>query len=380
MGALLVHYKYLLSIAGNNKKAWMRWSAPRSIYDGLLHLGTRSSIMPALHIDTACIVDLRGIRYFIEIADLGSITRAADRLGIAQPALSRHLRGMEEELGIQLLVRLPRGVQLTDGGRQFLDHSRQLVREFSRLKNEVRARKELPRGRLVLGMTPTVGTLLLPATVESMRRQHPDVVLKIVEGSSVTLYDALLTGHVDIAVLTNPPASRALAVTPLVSEPIVVLAVLQPRGTHRFFTLAELAKTPTMVTPAIRTIVERQLNRLGVRLNVDVEMDSVAAIRQLVLRGVGVTVMPVSTFHEDIRDGRMAVYPIADANIHRVLSVGVPADRRRSAAFDVVTSIVTEETNRLLDLGTFDVSAASTRREGRSRPTRRPVTRRRQPA
>jgi LysR family nitrogen assimilation transcriptional regulator len=326
------------------------------------------------------IVDLRGIRYFIEIADLGSITRAADRLGIAQPALSRHLRGIEDELGIQLLVRLPRGVQLTDGGRQFLDHSRRLVREFSRLKDEVRARKELPRGRLVLGMPPTVGTLLLPATVERMRRQYPHVALKIVEGSSVTLYDALLTGRIDMAVLTNPPASRALTVTPLVSEPIVVLAVLQPRGTHRFFTLAELAKTPTIVTPAIRTIVERQLYRLGARLNIEVEMDSVAAIRQLVLRGAGVTVMPVSTFHEDIRGGRIAVYPIADANIHRMLSVGVAADRRRSAAFDEVTSIVTEETNRLLDRGTFDVPAASTRHEGRSRPTRRPATGSRQPA
>jgi len=164
---------------------------------------------------------------------------------------------------------------------------------------------------------------------------------------------------VDVAVLTNPPASRALAMTPLISEPIVVLAPPQPRGTRRFFTLAELAKTPIIATEAIRAIVEEQLGRSGARLNVEVEIDAVEAIRQLLLRGVGVTVMPVSTFHEDIRAGRIAAYQIADANVHRMLFLAHPAERRRSAAVEEISQIVSAETNALLDLGMFRIPAAS---------------------
>lgn len=84
-------------------------------------------------------MDLRSIKYFVRIADLGSITRAADHLGVAQPALTRHVRGIEDELGMQLLVRLPRGVRLTGAGRQFFEHCQRVLREFARLKEELRA-------------------------------------------------------------------------------------------------------------------------------------------------------------------------------------------------------------------------------------------------
>ena len=322
-------------------------------------------------------MDLRSIKYFVQIADLGSITRAAVQLGVAQPALSRHVRSIEDELGMQLLVRLPRGVRLTGAGRQFLEHCRRVMREFSRVKEELRGRTEVPRGRVVLGMSPTVGPLLLPGSVERARRSCPDVVLKVVEGFSVMLYDALLTGRVDIAVLTNPAASRALTMTPLISEPIVVLARPQPRGTRRFFTLAELAKTPIIVTEAIRAIVEEQLGRSGARLNVDVEIDAVEAIRQLVLRGVGVTVLPVSTFHEDIRAGRIAAYQIADANVHRMLFLAYPAERRRSAAVEEISQIVSAETNVLLDLGLFRIPPASQIGEPTKNTIHEPTTTRR---
>ena len=304
-------------------------------------------------------MDLRSIKYFVQIADLGSITRAAAQLGVAQPALSRHVRSIEDELGMQLLVRLPRGVRLTGAGRQFLDHCRRVMREFSRVKEELRGRNEVPRGRVVLGMSPTVGPLLLPGSIERARRTCPDVVLKVVEGFSVMLYDALLTGRVDIAVLTNPAPSRALAMTPLISEPIVVLAPPQPRGTRRFFTLAELTKTPIIATEAIRGIVEEQLGHSGARLNVEAEIDAVEAIRQLLLRGIGASVMPVSTFHEDIRAGRIAAYPIADANVHRMLFLAYPAEGRRSAAVQEISQIVSAETNALLDQGMFRIPAES---------------------
>lgn len=302
-------------------------------------------------------MDLRSIRYFVQIADLGSITRAAQHLGVAQPALSRHLRSLEEELGTELLVRLPRGVRLTGAGRQFVDHCRRIIRELGRAQDELRAATDIPQGRVVLGLSPTIAPLVLPGVFERVKRQCPQISLKVVEGFSIHLYDALLAGRVDVGLLTSPAPSRALRLTPLISEPIVVLASPEARGTRRFYTLPELAKTPVISTEAIRSIVDEQVSRYGARLNVEAEIDAVEAIRRLLLRGIGPAVMPVSTFHEDVHAGSIAAFPIADANVHRILMLAQPAERKPSAASEEVAQIVTGETNALFDLGLFSLPA-----------------------
>jgi LysR family transcriptional regulator, nitrogen assimilation regulatory protein len=302
-------------------------------------------------------MDLRSIRYFVQIAELGSITRASQHLGIAQPALSRHVKSVEDELGTQLLVRLPRGVRLTGAGLQFLEHCRRIVRELGRAQEELRATSDIPRGRVTLGLSPTTGPLLLPGVLERVRRQCPQVSLKVVEGFSTQLYDSILTGRVDLAVLTNPAASRALRLLPLLSEPIVVLTPPQARGSRRFYTLPELSKTAVVTTEAIRSIVDEQLARYGARLSVETEVDAVEAIRRLLLRGIGPAVMPLSTFYEDIREGRIAAFQIADANVHRILMLGLQADRRFPAAVDEVSQIISAETQHLFDLGLFSPAA-----------------------
>lgn len=300
-------------------------------------------------------MDLRSIKYFVQIAEFGSITRAAEHLGIAQPALSRHVRGIEDELETQLLVRLPRGVRLTGAGRQFLERCRKIMRELDRAREELRPGNDMPTGKVILGLSPTVGPLLLPGVIARVRRQCPQISLKVVEWFSAQLFDALLTGHVDVAVLTNAPPSRALTLTPLISEPIVVLTPPQPRGGRRFYTLPELAKTPIVATQAIRAIVEEQISRFGGRLNVEAEMDAVEGIRRLLLQGAGATIMPVSTFHADIRAGHLNAFQIADANVHRMLALAHPAERRLAPAMEEISQIVTAETSALFDQGVFSV-------------------------
>lgn len=308
-------------------------------------------------------MDLRSIRYFVHIADCGSITRAAAALGVAQPALSRHMQSMEQELGIKLLVRLPRGVRLTGAGRQFLDHCRRALRELDRAREELRADAGSAHGRVILGVSPTLGPLLVPGVVERVRRQCPQVALKIVEHFSTLLFDGLLTGRIDVALLTNPSATRALRLTPLLSEPIVVLAAPQPRDTRRFYTLAELARTPVLVTETIRSIVDDQIGRYGARLNVEFEVNAVEAIGRLLQRGVGPAVMPVSTFYSDIAAGRIAAFPIADVNVHRTLMLAHPVERRVSAANEEISQIVTAEVNALYDRGVFNLPAGMRRSE-----------------
>jgi len=320
-------------------------------------------------------MDLRSIRYFVQIADCGSITRAAASLNVAQPALTRHVQTMEEELGLPLLVRLPRGVRLTGAGRQFLEHGRRALRELERAKEELRANAESPRGQVILGVSPTLGPLLVPGVVERVRRQCPQVALKIVEHFSNLLFDGLLTGRIDAALLTNPPASRALRLSPVISEPIVVLATPQARDARRFYTLTELSKTPVIVTEAIRGIVDDQIGRYGARLDVEFEINAVEAIGRLLLRGIGPAVMPVSTFHPEIAAGRIAVFPIADVTVQRNLVLAHPAERQSSAATEEISQVVTTEMNALFDRGVFNLPAGVQRqglkvRRGARNPAR----------
>lgn len=300
-------------------------------------------------------MDLRGIRYFVQIAELGSITRAAQHLRVAQPALSRHVHALEEELGVALLVRLPRGVRLTTAGRQLLDHCQRILRELGRAQDELRSGRTAAQGRVILGVSPTTGPLLLPGVVERMRRQCPQISLKVVDGFSNQLYDWLQAGRADVAVLTNPVSSRTVKMTPLISEPIVVFARAQARGMPRFLTAAELARTPVISTEAIRLIADEQLQRQRSRVRVEAEIDAVEAIRRLVLRGTSMALMPVSTFHDDVIAGALTATPVADANIHRILALGLQAERRPSAAIDEVAQIMTAEVRALAEHGVFSL-------------------------
>jgi LysR family nitrogen assimilation transcriptional regulator len=285
-------------------------------------------------------MELRGIQYFVQIADEGSITRAAQKLGVTQPALTRHVKQLEAELGTPLLVRLPRGVRLTTAGRDFLEYGRRIAQEVARAREHVHGVAEAPRGRVVVGTSPTLAPLLLPGCIARTRQQCPLITLQVMEGFGAQLLDALLTGRLDVAVMTNPPRSRALALTPLFSEPLVVLMPPGMRGTSRPFTVVELSRTPVIVSAGMCAIIDEQLAAFGAQLKVEAEVDSVEAIRQLLIAGMGVTVMPVSAFHAEIASGRLVAYPIEGANLHRLLVLARPVSATRSAAIDEIEHIV----------------------------------------
>jgi LysR family nitrogen assimilation transcriptional regulator len=313
-------------------------------------------------------MELRSIQYFVQVADEGSITRTANKIGIAQPALTRHIKQLEAELGTQLLLRLPRGVRLTTSGRDFLEHARTIMLEVSRASEHVRDNAQAPRGKVVMGTSPTLAPLLLPGCIARARQQCPTVTLKVIEGFSPQLLDALLTGRLDLAIMTNAPRSTALALTPLISEPLVVLTPPGARGTRDAFSLAELSATPMIVTVGLRTLVEQQLAAFGIVLRVEAEVDSVEAIRRLLIAGVGVTIMPVSAFHSEIGAGQVVAHPIEDANLHRILILARPVAEARSAAIDEIEHVVRAEMAILLEAGIFRMPSAELAARGQRPP------------
>jgi LysR family nitrogen assimilation transcriptional regulator len=298
-------------------------------------------------------MDLRALKSFIWAADLGSITRAAQELGIVQPALSRQIQRMEEELGATLFTRVARGIQLTAAGRQFLEHARRIVREAEQARSELRARPASVQGTVTLGLSPTLAPLVAPGCLEHVRRLLPGLTLKITEAFSPALFDRLIAGQVDVALLTNPPRTTMLRLMPLLTEPIVVVASPGMRGIREFYTLEELCREALIVTSGIRAVVEEQLRRMGKRLQLAAEVDSVEAIRRMLLRGNAITVMPVSTYREDVEGGRLEAFNIADLNLHRLLVIASPLAGRDTGAIRQVVEIVSQQVSALAEEGAF---------------------------
>lgn len=265
---------------------------------------------------------MKSIRYFVHVAEVSNITTAAKELNMAQPALSRHIRRIEERAGTKLFHRLPRGVRLTPAGRIYLHHCRKILHQIALAAEEVTLAETDPSGPVTIGVPGTLTETFIPGFIEKARDNFPKIRLKIIHGRTPELQKMLLTGEHQVSFLHNPLNSNHLHLTPLVTEALVVYAPLQSSCTRHFFTLRELENTPIIIPPGVREIINHQINPHGRRLNVEYETDSVEAIRRLLIRGSGLTILPVSTFRDDVEAGYISSFPIKDTNIHMMLMLG----------------------------------------------------------
>ena len=137
-------------------------------------------------------MNLKQLEYFVHVAELGSFTRAAEHLSIAQPALSRQVRQLEIELRQNLLTRNGRGVAPTDAGRRLLEHGRGILHQVARAREDLEEMRGAPLGHVTLGVPPTVGRLVTATLVEEFRQRFPKATLGIVEGLSVNVTEWLV--------------------------------------------------------------------------------------------------------------------------------------------------------------------------------------------
>ena len=302
-------------------------------------------------------MDLRGIRAFVRVAELGSITRASRELGIVQPALSRHIQRIETELGTALLIRLPRGVQLTLEGRRFLQHSRRILHEVAQATSTLAVESECA-GRVAVGLSPTLAPLLSPGIIERCFLGFPAINLKISEQFTRHMIGDMLNGQYDIVLLTNPPPSRAFAMVPVITEPLVVVSGPQRRGIAPALSLDELANTPLLITEGFRALVEDQLACHGVTLRVAVEIDAIEAILRMVIAGLGCSILPVSAVREDVEAGRMSAASIAGVELTRSLVLVTMGEERTAPAVWAVSGLIFAEVEALAQRGMFSPLAA----------------------
>jgi len=292
-------------------------------------------------------MDLKQLEYFVRVAELGSFTRAAIELDVAQPALSRQVRLLEVELRQNLLVRNGRGAVPTEAGKLLLEHGRGILHQVERAREDLGRLRGGLAGRVAVGLPNSVARVLTVPLTRGFREQLPQARLSISEGLSSALLQGLVSGRLDIAVLYNAQPARELDLSPLLEEDLVLVRA-RPPGLQEDpppgpIPLAEVAKLPLVIPTrpnAIRMHVEAAMADIGCRPDVVLEIDGVSAILDLVLDGAGCAILSRNAVLNSPRPSAYAVQPIGTPPLRIRLSLATslqrPATPVQKATLDMI--------------------------------------------
>src|SRR5690606_27437186 len=219
-------------------------------------------------------------------------------LRIAQPALSRCVRQIEDALGVELLIRHGRGVEVTAAGERLYHHAQRLLRDVQLVQEEVAATSGMPFGHVYLAMPPATGQMLAPSVVERYRALYPRVTLHILEGFSGYIHEWLSSGRIDVGVVHNATQRPSLKIWPLLTERMFLIApgcnARQPVPVRDRYSVRDLADLPLILPSkphSLRMLIEVAVARAGATLDLSLEADGLPIIKSMVDRGLGFTVL-----------------------------------------------------------------------------------------
>jgi DNA-binding transcriptional LysR family regulator len=259
-------------------------------------------------------MEIRRLQYFVSTAELGSLCRASDVLRIAQPALTRQVRLLEEELGVTLFTRTRRGMRLTEEGEQLLADVVGPLRQLEGALQNIRSFSSGLSGSIAVGMTPTVASFLAQPLLERMVVDAPNVAVRIVEGTELHLCEALTTGELDVALLYEPLTDQRLVSHELLTEEMVVVGPPNSGlGPDRLLTIADLKALPLILPNpknGLRGVTERYAAKYDVRFEIKYVIDSFQVLKEMVGKGHGYTILPLSAVLREVEASTLTYAPV----------------------------------------------------------------------
>lgn len=291
-------------------------------------------------------IELRHLRYFLAVAESGSLRKAADRIYVAQSSLSRSVQTLEQELGVVLFERGARGVELTPSGQLLVDAARKILHDVDALSSDVLSDSVGIVGRVVLGASAGGARLLFGRVAERIRREHPRIELALVEGLQYSLLEGLDTGRVDLAMLVDPEVSARVDVRLLATEAAYLIGRRDdPRMPVETCEVGNLAELPLVLYPSStgsRMLLERVARDAGIRLAVAYEVESQEVLRDFVARGLGFGVVPYSSMTRARREVEaLDAVPVLGLEFRRDLAWRIDRELRPAVAA-VLAAIETE--------------------------------------
>ena len=298
--------------------------------------------------------NLKALRYFVAVADAGSFTAAAAAIAIAQPALTRQIRELEESFGTQLLNRLPRGVRMTAAGVTLYESAQRILGEADRVSQNLRnGLSGIPS--VSLGVPPTLGRVLLPGLFESCLQLPGALPMRAREAFTPALLEWLERGIVDMAIVTNPPSGRKFSLRPLINEPFALVSTYK-KGQPQSIRVEQLSERPVLMTSLHNGIVEQQLRALNINLKIEGIIDSVDAIRELVIKRGHSTIMPISVFKDDLDNRTIHITQISGVQLSRTLVLAQRRERDKAVDYGIVEQLIESEFSRLERQGAFGLT------------------------
>lgn len=277
-------------------------------------------------------MDLRQIQYFLRVANTGSFTRAAAELGIAQPALSRQLKRLEDELGVALLHRHGRGVSTTQVGESLVQNANIILAQVDVALKDIIASKDVLTGNAIVGMPPSVGRVLSLPLAQHFRENFPNVKLRIVEAFSGTILESLRSGRIDAALLFKVEGVEAPEIEPIAQEELMLVGRPQDEPplvgkSVPFRNLPSLKLVLPSGIHGLRARIDQVARRERVNLKVELEVDALHSMIETVRHGLGYTILQASAIQDELADGKLKAWPITDPVVSLTLCIATGVQR-----------------------------------------------------
>jgi LysR family transcriptional regulator, nitrogen assimilation regulatory protein len=296
---------------------------------------------------------LRQLRYFMAVARAGSFVAASRQLNVSQPALGYQVKKLEEFLGVELLVRLPRGVALTPAGGELLGHGEAIDARLKQAIAAIDTYRSKPRTYL-FGATPTPGKALIPDLLGISPERKVQIAIR--EGLSGELFNQVKAGQLDVAVCYDPPPHQSVAILPLYREDLFLVGPPALMGGETAdIGFGDLKEFPLVLDSGFqvtRELIEGIAQKRGVRLNVALEIEPTSFKREILVTNRCCTVVPRGLFLHEIASGELNCRHIVRPSINRTLALigrpGLAADD-----LDLIHAILTPIVARKIAEGRF---------------------------
>ncbi|RZF27912.1 LysR family transcriptional regulator [Paraburkholderia sp. UYCP14C] len=300
-------------------------------------------------------MDIKQLRALLAVAETGSVTRAAGLLHIVQPAVSRHLKLLEEDVGAPLFDRGRYGMELTEAGDILVEYARRALFELDRARAEIKPAMGTVSGVATIGLLPSTANLLAGALISAAKMRYPGIRIRLTVGYAGHLQQWLESGEVDAALLYNPKALPAINARPLLEEQLYVVgpndSSLEPSVAVSF---AELAQWPMILPSAphgIRSLLDQACLDSGVELDLVTETNSMDVQKALVMTGHGFTILPAIAVRDELTRGELKAAPLTKPDLRRQIALALPNTRRVTAPVRCATEILVEEMKSAVERG-----------------------------
>ncbi len=300
---------------------------------------------------------LNQLKYFTAVVEYGGFVSAARELNIAQPALSRQVKELEKELGVQLLDRDRQGSTINESGERFYNRARAILEQLEMAREEVRTQTSKPTGHVRVALPITSAALLAPKLLRKVSESYPLVTLEIVDGLGYEAGHVVESGRVDFGVVPNAEKLDKAEFTPIMEE--YLYAVTRREGSKALvspMSLAQVEKLSLVMPPRnvnIRQIVEEAVSRSGRTLYLRYEQQSLVTILSLVKSGIASSILNWPAVAELWNAGVVDARRIVRPSLSRIISIAVPWHRPLSSAARAVYKVVQDQLVEEVEAGNW---------------------------